>query len=378
MQRRGPKGIWHIRYYDQHGLQRRESTRTADYETARRILNDRESAKLKGAAVSPTLGRLTFDQAVAAVETDWLMNDRDTVAELQARIVNHLRPYFGGRRMAAITTAEIAGYATARKTAGAKNATINNELAIIRRAFTLAIRTGLLLARPYMPRLKPAPARRGFFEREAFEAVRAALPAELQPIATVAYHTGWRVASEVLPLEWRQVDRAAGVIRLDPGQTKNGEGRVFPYGRIPELVDAIEMCWTHHEALMVAGVVTAHVFVRWAAGHGADLGDPVKSWRGAWVTARTAAGQPGRLVHDFRRTAARNLERAGVPRTHGKKLIGHLTDEMYDRYAIANEADLAASLEKLEGLEHADGLHERQVLRGVEHRGHGRRVSHRR
>ena len=44
-----------------------------------------------------------------------------------------------------------------------------------------------------------------------------------------AYITGWRVKSEVLKLEWRHVDLKAGEVRLDPGTTKNGEGRTFPF-----------------------------------------------------------------------------------------------------------------------------------------------------
>jgi len=44
-----------------------------------------------------------------------------------------------------------------------------------------------------------------------------------------AYITGWRIDSEVLPLEWRQIDFMAGEIRLDPHTTKNDDGRVFPF-----------------------------------------------------------------------------------------------------------------------------------------------------
>jgi integrase len=58
--------------------------------------------------------------------------------------------------------------------------------------------------------------------------VQAHLPSALQPVIEFAYITGWRIASEVLPLEWRQVDLRAGEVRLDVGTTKNGEGRVFP------------------------------------------------------------------------------------------------------------------------------------------------------
>ena len=50
----------------------------------------------------------------------------------------------------------------------------------------------------------------------------------VQPVVTFAHITGWRIDSEVLSLLWRQVDFAAGEVRLDPGTTKNGDGRTFP------------------------------------------------------------------------------------------------------------------------------------------------------
>jgi integrase len=77
--------------------------------------------------------------------------------------------------------------------------------------------------------LKESNARNGFFERDQFRSVRAHLPVETQPIATFAFITGWRVRSEILPLEWRQVDFDKQEVRLDPGTTKNGDGDVFPF-----------------------------------------------------------------------------------------------------------------------------------------------------
>ena len=54
------------------------------------------------------------------------------------------------------------------------------------------------------------------------------------PVVLFADFTGWR-KSEVLGLRWHQVDFAAGTVRLEPGTTKNDEGRMFPFGEFPEL-----------------------------------------------------------------------------------------------------------------------------------------------
>jgi integrase len=95
--------------------------------------------------------------------------------------------------------------------------------------YTLAVQAGKLHAKPHIPMLQENNVRRGFFEREQFEAVKKALPAPLRAVVTFAYLTGWRVSSEILPLKWRHVDWESRVVRLDPGTTKNGEGRTFPF-----------------------------------------------------------------------------------------------------------------------------------------------------
>jgi integrase len=50
----------------------------------------------------------------------------------------------------------------------------------------------------------------------------------LVSVVTSAYITGWRDRSELLSLQWRHVDLNAGWLRLEPGESKNGEGRNFP------------------------------------------------------------------------------------------------------------------------------------------------------
>jgi integrase len=63
----------------------------------------------------------------------------------------------------------------------------------------------------------------------------------------------------------------------------------------------------------------------------------------AWRTACRRAGVPGMLTHDFRRTAVRNMERTGIPRSVATKLTGHRTEAVYRRYAIVSDADLRAA-----------------------------------
>ena len=114
---------------------------------------------------------------------------------------------------------------TAAPDSRVSNGEINRELTALKRSFNLAIQAGKLLQKPHIPFLKEDNVRVGFFERDQFLAVLARLPEPVQPAATFAYITGWRIDGEVLSLEWRQVDFGADEVRLDPGKTKNGEGR---------------------------------------------------------------------------------------------------------------------------------------------------------
>jgi len=144
-----------------------------------------------------------------------------------------------------------------------------------------------------------------------------------------------------LTRQWMHVDFQAGWIRLEPGETKNREGRMFPM--TPTLRVALERQRAHTRAIEYAtGQVIPWVFHR--------DGRPIKHYRRAWLTACTAAGAPHRIPHDFRRTAVRNLERAGVPRSAAMKMVGHKTEAMYRRYAIADESMLREGAAKLEAL----------------------------
>jgi len=167
--------------------------------------------------------------------------------------------------------------------------------------------------------LKERNVRTGFFDNDMIANIRAHLPAALQPVVTFAYITGWRIDSEVLSLEWRNVDRAKGEARLDPGRTKNGAGRVFPFTQA--LRSLLDDLWRQHEVLAKAGAICPYVFQR--------HGKRIKDFRKAWAKACRLAGCPGRMPHDLRRSAVRNMERAGLSRSVAMQLTGHKTESVY-------------------------------------------------
>lgn len=220
--------VWWIKYY-RNGKPIRESTESEKISVARDLLRDREGDVVKGIPASQRMNRVMFDELLTDLETEYQVNGRDTLDDLKRRLRLHIRPYFGGMRAAAITTADIIKFTSKRQQAGASNGEINRELSGIKRAYNLAIRAGKLLHKPHIPMLKEARARKGFFEREQFEAVRAHLPEHVQPAITFAYITGWRIKSEVMSLRWDQVDFESAVVRLHPGSSKNEEPREFPF-----------------------------------------------------------------------------------------------------------------------------------------------------
>jgi integrase len=142
-----------------------------------------------------------------------------------------------------------------------------------------------------------------------------------------------------LTRQWPHVDLKGGWLRLEPGETKNRKGRNFPMTkRLREVLERQRARTTSLER--DTDRIIPWVFHR--------RGKPIKNFYKAWRSACKAAGGPGRILHDFRRTAVRNLERAGVPRSDAMAMVGHQTESIYRRYAISDEASLRESADKLD------------------------------
>jgi integrase len=231
--------------------------------------------------------------------------------------------------------------------ADVSNAEINRELQALKHCFTLAIKHGKLFAMPHIELLAEAPPRSGFVDRAQLEAICQHLTPPIAAVAWFAFITGWRIDSEVLPLEWRQVDFAAGTVRLDPGTTKNGEARTFRMTH--DLRALLEARQREREALQAQGLLCPWVFFRLVAKgrRGPKQPKPIASFLKGWRAACAAAGYPGRIPHDLRRSAIRSFVRAGIPDGVAMKLSGHKTRSVFDRYNIVSESDLVDAAARL-------------------------------
>ncbi len=153
-------------------------------------------------------------------------------------------------------------------------------------------------------------ARQGFFEHHEYQAVLRCLPDYLKPVITTwPTSRAGGSSQELLTRKWRDVDLTTGWLRrLDSGQSKNGQGRMFQM--TPELHDLFERQRerVRPEINKTTGRLVDWVFCHYPGDGRAAAGSPIKDFRGAWAKACRDAGVPDRLVHDLRRTAVRNLE----------------------------------------------------------------------
>lgn len=234
-------------------------------------------------------------------------------------------------RVPDITTAKVNAYIEERMTEGASNATINRELSALRRMLNLgAKQTPPKVDRvPYLPSFKENNVRKKFFKHEDYLMLLDALPSEFQPVVTFAYKTGWR-KGEILGLTWSQVDLREGTVRIEAGEAKNEEARTIYTDTELKALFKTRMAKRH--------LGCPYVFHR--------NGKRIKDFRGAWKKACKDVGLAGKLFYDLRRTAVRNMVRAGIPERVAMIISGHKSRAVFDRYNIVNPEDLRPAASK--------------------------------
>lgn len=357
--------VFWIKYY-RHGKPYRESSKSDKIKVAERLLKDREGEIAKGKLPGVYFDKVTFKELAEDFITDYRINGKDTLDKAE-RSVKYLKKFFEGMKATEVTTDKVKTYIDKRMEQGMANASINRELAALKRMFHLAMectppKVNLI---PFIPMLKESNVRKGFFEPNEYRALKDALPEELKALVTFAYHSGWRKA-EILGLTWDRVDLSEGLVSLDPGETKNEEGRTLYFNE--ELMQVVTALHKNRN------LGCPYVFHR--------NGAPIRDFRGAWDAACIKAGLcevlkddqgrpvliqdkkgnqktvkiPTKIFHDFRRTAIRDMVRSGVPERVAMKISGHKTRSVFDRYNVTSDQDLReAALKK-------QAYHEKQTF----------------
>jgi len=278
-------------------------------------------------------GKVTVDDLYAVLLADYRINQK--TVEWAERCWNvHLKPFFGGMQAKHVGTDTLARYIEARRAENppAANGTVNRELSLLQRAFMLGYESQpRKVARPLrFHRLAESKPRMGFIEQKQYDAM-AANCADLfmRTMLCLGYSFGFRKA-ELLTLKVSDVSLLAGTLQLR--DSKNGEPR-----KVSLTADAKNLL----AACITGKGPEDSVFTR-------NSGNAVKDFRVTWDKLTLAAGVPGLLFHDLRRSAVRNMVRAGIPEVVCMKVSGHKTRNVFDRYNITSERDLADAAKKIE------------------------------
>jgi integrase len=279
----------------------------------------------------PRQERIGVDELLKDLEADYEMRGRKSLPQMRSHL-KHIQDYFGLDRALAVTTDRVTHYILGRQREGVASATINREVECLHSAFNLAAKANppKLAFLPHFPSLPEQNARQGFFERGEFEAVMSRLQdQDVKDFCEWFFYTGMR-PGETKALGWADFNRETWSIKLQGKDAKTGQPRSIALaGPLRSVIE---------RRIQARRLDCPFIFHR----DGAKVGE----FRKAWKTACKEAGLTGKLVYDFRRTAVRNMTKAGVPRNIAMKISGHKTEAVFERYNIGTDEDIREAIEK--------------------------------
>lgn len=332
--------VWWLDYGIR-GVQHRESSGTKSKKDAIALLRQRIGKRTDG-TLSGRPERVALAELRDALRKHYTREGNASWVRAE-QAFTHLEEFFGSECKAlSITKARVGDYQDARLDEGAARNSVRYEIGVLSAAFGVAVAQDIMATKPVFKQLAEGEKRTGFFEPGDFAALVVGLPTEIADLVRFLNSTGWR-RGEGVGLLWAQVDwddaeypgthaepipGPNACILIGEGQTKGGDARVFPIADATELRELLLARWRLRNGL--------HVFHR----KGRAIGD----FRKVWARACVAAGVPDRLVHDLRRTAARDFRRAGVSEGEIMKLCGWKTRDMFDRYNIIDASDLSRAV----------------------------------
>jgi integrase len=343
--------FWYAQFYRE-GRQTRVSTKTEVKEeakkTLRRLMGDTERgivpevemrktryADLRSALLQNYVerGNKSLQTMADGSETIWGLKPLDDYFEYKAK---NGEPENPGVPLPQITTDAAREFARKRLDEGVSNDTVNGSLRLLRRMLILAHEDKKIQVVPKIRLLKGNPARKGFLAKEQFNSLVSFLPAKLKPLITFLYFCGVRLG-EAEQIDWSQIDLKAALIRLEEDQTKNSEARTIP---LPDVL--VKM-------LSKIEPKEGRVF---------DTTNLRKAWQKACVAAglgtltevdeKADKRYTGLIIHDLRRSAIKNLMKAGVNEKVAMKISGHKTRDVFDRYHIVDTEDVVEAMRRVQ------------------------------
>lgn len=327
---------WSIQYYV-NGRKRVESTGSDDRQVAQQKLTQKLAARDRGEPMLPVRRKpLLVSELYDGLEKAYIRNHNRTLKSLKHRWSCHLESFFGDLKSAAVNKDLIESYRDSRLAEGAAQASVNREVAALKAMFRLAAEK--LPKLPAFPTQLPEEKRTGFIEDEEFSAMVAnASELWLRTFLEISYTVGWR-KGEILNLRVRNINLRQRIIRLESVETKNGHGRECPM--TDKIYQLLKEC--------IAGKGREDFVLTRGQNH------PVRDFRKRWSKLAERIGRPDLLVHDFRRSAARNLRRAGCSENTIMSIGGWETSSVFKRYDINDNKDKEIALAALEHKRIAD------------------------
>lgn len=332
--------FWWMQYWHE-GTRRRQSTGKERFNAARDVLKQKLIAI--SAEQLSSGADLSVTNLYEALAGDYAINRRKSARTLKSHWEAHLKEFFGSMTAAEVTPRQVTRYIEARVTTRAAIASVNRELAALKRMFKLALESEELIRVPHIRRLKESNVRKGFVKDAEYQALAretAAAGLWLRAMFEVGYTYGWR-KSELLTRRVRHADLIDRTLCLDPGETKNGEARLVEMtGKVFEL---LKQC-------SAGKAVDDFLFTRELdrRGRRSRTGGRIVDFREDWETVCKAAGVPGLHFHDLRRSAVTNMVRDGVSEKLAMEVSGHQTRSIFDRYHIVDRTALQAVTRKME------------------------------
>jgi integrase len=343
--------FWYAQFYRE-GRQTRVSTKTEVKEeakkTLRRLMGDTERgivpevemrktryADLRAALLQNYVerGNKSLQTMADGSETIWGLKQLDEHFGYKAKNGEPEKP---GVPLPQITTDAAREFARKRLDDGVSNDTVNGSLRLLRRMLILAHEDKKIQIVPKIRLLKGNPARKGFLAKEQFNSLVSFLPAKLKPLITFLYFCGVRLG-EAEQIDWSQIDLKAALIRLEEDQTKNSEARTIP------LPDVLVKMLSKIEPKEGTVFDTTNLRKAWQkACVAAGLGTFTE------VDEKADKRYTGLIIHDLRRSAIKNLMKAGVNEKVAMKISGHKTRDVFDRYHIVDTEDVVEAMRRVQ------------------------------